>query len=275
MNNNSNINDKKLSHDNKPTVIITIVLLLILVIFFAGYSIANGPNFDKYTLESRSTHDDNFIIDDFDNQYSYLKNNEKDKTTDDTTLNTQEETITGEIGSKDKTFFENNFKDTISFKEPVINENLEIEKKEEVSNTENTEEKLNNDDNHNLNNNENKTNIDEENNIKSLDTKNPIIQNVLSYDNKSIDKNINEENPYIIQIATHNNKTSAQHIRDILILEGFNSYLFETYIDDKIKYRIRIGGFPSKRIVLSEYKKLLSKSKIKGIENSIILKRKY
>jgi cell division protein FtsN len=276
MTDNSKNSEKRITHDNKSTVVITISLLLILIIFFAGYSIANGPNFDKFSIKSQSTRDDNFIIDDFDDQYSYLKNENKETIKkEDADIQIKEENITGEIDSKDKTFFENNFKDTISFKEPQINDNTENKQKnEEITNDSEKGKDINLDNEQNQIN-ENNINIKEEENKKEVKDKNPIIQNVLSYDNKNIDKNISEENPYIIQVATHNHKTSAQHIRDILILEGFNSYIFKTNINDETKYRIRIGSFSTKREVLIEYKELLSKSKIRGIENSIILKRKY
>jgi cell division protein FtsN len=266
--------DKKNMGENKSTIIITITLLLILVVFFAGYSIANGPNFDKFTLQSNSMNND--YVNDYEDSYSYLSENSDDSINIEEENNALiEENITGEIGSDDNNFFKDN---SISFKDPEIHQN-ENEETIEMMDTSSTEGESYThpepEDVQTKPKEETDVSVEQENNKTQLKTKKPIIHNLKSYDNEYQDHNINPENPYIIQVATHNHKKSAQHIRDILILEGFNAYVFETLINKETKYRIRVGSFSSKREALRIHKNLLSNSNVKGIENSIILKKKY
>ncbi len=91
-----------------------------------------------------------------------------------------------------------------------------------------------------------------------------------------VDPYVSEKNPFVIQIATHNQLESAQHIRDILVLDKQNAYIVKVSVDGEIKYRIRVGAYATKQAVIEARNKLIKESKIKGIEKSIILeKRKF
>ncbi len=263
----SNKNKTEFSGINIATVIITTSLLLTLIIFFAAYSIANNKNLTKiknnYDLETTTENNSGDI-----KRYSYFNNDENEKIiSNKENGKADENNITGEVEISRDNFLKKNLDDPIGgFSDPLY-DSMGEDNKDETTN-------------------KNKVTDDDSKQSKSTSTNNktytkttikanyPQIYNIKSYDKKKSDPYISNKEPYIIQIATHNYLKSAQHIRDILILEDFNAYILNIKFNNKTKYRIRIGPFETKTEAVNSWKRLVKESKIKDVDKSIILVKK-
>lgn len=254
---------------NKISIIVTIVLFIILIVFFAAYSISNSNNVEKLTSNYNiytdvETNEGNIA------SYSYLGNNGSTENTGDK--------ITGKIESSEKSFFDVNSEIPIGFTEPIIHNNNESNNSEKEDKTTNNSKEVNatktakNDNQNKSEKTSNNKNVPN-NNKDKLETK---INHPKTYvmDVKDKDNIVNKSNPYTIQIATHNKQKSAEQIRDILILEGYNAYIVKAVINGKIKYRIRIGVYPTKEDAVKSRKELFQNSKLKGMEDSVIFYKK-
>lgn len=243
-------NENSSKGENRLTIIVTITLLIILIIFFAGYSIVNGKNLDNlkgdYELytEAETTQAD--IV-----SYSNLDPN---------TTKQNNSAITGNIESSENNYFKINSENPIAYTEPLYEDSedikIDMNKKETTTN------------------NNKKTNTTKPKKITKEELiNNPKIYNIKGYEKNDIEKDpyINKDKPYIIQISTHNNKKTAEQIKDILYLKGYNSYILKTKINNVIKYRIRTGAYSTKAEAITKRKKMVSGTNIKGMEYSIIL----
>ncbi len=270
----SNKSKTEFSGINIATVIITTSLLLTLIIFFAAYSIANNKNLteikNNYDLETTTENNSGNI-----KRYSYFNNDENEKiisNKEEESVN--ENNITGEVEISRDNFLKKNLDDPIGgFSDPLY-DSMDDDNKDETTN----ENKVTN--NSNQNKSTSKTNKTYSKPITTTKQRTttkanyPQIYNIKSYDKKKLDPYISDKEPYIIQIATHNYLKSAQHIRDILILEHFNAYILDIKFENKAKYRIRIGPFETKTKAVNSWKRLVKESKIKDVDKSIILVKK-
>ncbi|MFW5890688.1 MAG: SPOR domain-containing protein [bacterium] len=284
------INNKSNPDNNKITIISTIVLLLVLIIFFTAYSIYNSGNLSKLNNNYNVYTNNTSQTDESTDTYTYLNEDYKNSIDDRKEEKQEEENyenLTGSIETKDESFLKSDSDNTIGFTETVIKEQeqdsknaIDISKEDSSDNTvKNTESGKTTTTLKDSSDSDNKKKLN--NNItqnKTTEPKNKLkIYKMKAYEKTDIQKDpyISKETPYIIQIATHNNLKSAEQIKDILKLEGYNSYIIKAKLNEIIKYRIRVGAFRTKNTAILERKKLIENSQIIGIENSIILYKLY
>lgn len=275
---------------NIATIIITTCLLLTLIIFFTTYSLANNKKLNQIKSNYEPSTETENISGEI-KKYSYFNNDDGaySRNDNDKIISNKEEdktsNITGEVEISRDSFLKKSSDDPIGgFSDPLYDslddekdnsKTKEDEKPRKTSETESsktfTTDKTDGASSKTRINTTTKTTITA---TRKEKINYPRIYNIKAYDKTVSDPYINDVDPYIIQIATHNYMKSAQHIRDILILEDFNSYILNTEFEGKTKYRIRIGPFSTKTRAVNAWKKLVKGSKIKDVEKSIILVKK-